>query len=141
MSWESRWRADHRLTTGQAAALIAEQFPELAPVRAEQLGEGWDGVVLLVNGAWAFRFPKRAEVEAAHDRERALLAALAPRLPLPIPVPVFLGRRCDAFPLRFAGYRLVPGVGADVAPEPSRPDDVARVFGGFLAALHAFPVD
>lgn len=141
MSADPPWRADFRLTADVAAALVTEQFPELAPVRAEILGEGWDGVVFAVNDAWAFRFPKRADVEPFHDRERALLAVLAPRLPLAVPLAVFVGRRSPAFPLRFSGYRLIRGATADVAPEPADPRGPGRDVGRFLAALHAFGAD
>jgi aminoglycoside phosphotransferase (APT) family kinase protein len=135
------WRADHRLDAAAVTALVTAQFPELAPVVVEPLGEGWDGVVFLVNGTWAFRFPKRAEVEAGHDRERALLAALAPRLPLAVPEAQYLGAPSAAFPLRFSGYRLLAGVTADVAPQPGDVAEVGREFGRFLRAVHDFPAD
>lgn len=141
MDADQPWRADHRLDAVQAAALIAEQFPEFASARAELLGEGWDGVVFLVDGEWAFRFPKRADVVPFHERERALLDALAPRLSLPVPVVRHVGRPSPAFPLRYSGYRLIPGVSADVAPEPADVAAVGAEFGRFLAELHAFPCD
>ena len=43
-------------------------------------------------------------------REIALLPALAPRLPLPVPVPQLVGRPTDAYPWPFWGARVVPGV-------------------------------
>ncbi|HEX2078212.1 MAG TPA: phosphotransferase [Longimicrobium sp.] len=126
-----------------AARLIGEQFPSLRPVRAELLGEGYDNRAFRVNGDWVFRFPKRPEVEQQLETEVRLLRALDDSAGLPIPVPrvSFHGRPSAAYPLRFMGYRALPGV-SGIALDPAElPPELAPALGRFLSALHAFPVE
>jgi aminoglycoside phosphotransferase (APT) family kinase protein len=139
------WATRHPLDAARVEALVAAQFPDLGRARAEYLDEGWDSVVYVVHaadGPWIFRFPKREEVAATHDVERALLPVLAPRLPLPVPLPTRVGGPDDGYPYRFLGYRRLEGT-----PAISLPLDAVDVgstgerFGAFLTALHAFPAD
>jgi aminoglycoside phosphotransferase (APT) family kinase protein len=103
------WDADIQLTEHAATRLIAEQFPEVAPVQAVVLGVGWDNLALLVNARWVFRFPGRQVAGDLLAREVRILPLLAPYLPLPIPVPAFVGTSTGAHPYIFAGYALLPG--------------------------------
>ncbi len=71
--------------TNPYRAAIAAAFPAL-PIRTMRfLAAGWDSTVWEVNGDLVFRFPKRAEVAEWLLREIALLPALAPVLPVPVP--------------------------------------------------------
>ncbi|HEU0301245.1 MAG TPA: phosphotransferase [Longimicrobium sp.] len=127
-----------------AAELIDAQFPALRPARAGFLGEGCDNRAFVVNGAWVFRFPKRPDVERQLAIEARLLAALdqSAALPLSVPRVSFHGRPSAAYPLRFGGYRLLPGVTANLADPDELPlPRLAPVLGRFLSVLHAFPVD
>jgi aminoglycoside phosphotransferase (APT) family kinase protein len=56
------------------------------------LGEGWDTTADLVDGRWVERRPRRPEVEPQLVRESVVMPWLAPRLPLPVPVPVVASR-------------------------------------------------
>jgi hypothetical protein len=56
------WTPEHVVAPEQAERLIREQFPELAPLRLETVGEGYDNTVYRVNEAYTFRFPRRAIV-------------------------------------------------------------------------------
>ena len=98
------WDAEVELDVGAAAALVAAQFPHLAPAPVELLAAGWDNTVFQVGTEWAFRFPRRSAAIAGVARERSVLPRLAPRVPLagagagagagavPVPVPVLVGR-------------------------------------------------
>lgn len=141
---ERPWEAELRVSEALAAQLIEAQFPELAPVHLplDVLGEGWDNVAYLVGGDIVFRFPRRQIAVDFIEKEYRLLPILAPRLPLPIPLPEYLGRPSEAYPWPFLGYRRLPGETACRA----RLDDAQRAalaapLGAFLAALHAFPVE
>ena len=139
---EQPWSAQHALEAAGVAALVAEQFPDLAPVEATYLDEGWDSVVYEANRAWVFRFPKRPEVEACQDVERTLLPALATRLALPIPVPERLGRATSAYPFRFLGYRKLAGTPAILLSlEAVEVAACGTQLGAFLMALHDVPLD
>jgi aminoglycoside phosphotransferase (APT) family kinase protein len=134
------WDSDHPLDAAAAAAIVEAQFPELAPAAATYVDEGWDSVVFRVNETWIFRFPKRAEVEAFHDVERALLPRLAPTLPLPVPLPRRHGRPAPGCPFRFMGYERLPGTLGILLPLGAVDLDACGAqLGEFLTALHRFP--
>ncbi len=60
----AQWTAGARADAELARELIAEQFAPLPRSSVELLSEGWDYVVHLVDGEWAFRFPRREVVVA-----------------------------------------------------------------------------
>jgi aminoglycoside phosphotransferase (APT) family kinase protein len=129
---------ERHLTVEQVVALVAAQFPTLAPVRATPVGAGWDNVAFRVNDTFVFRFPRREVAVALIDKERRVLPRLAPRLPLPIPVPVLFGAPCAAYPWPFFGYRALDGASACSAGlDDSAREALARPLAEFLAALHA----
>jgi aminoglycoside phosphotransferase (APT) family kinase protein len=131
------WDAEHALDADQARQLLGGQFPQLALDSVEPLGVGFDNTVYLVDGQWAFRFPRRQVAVPLMDRELGLLPDLAGRLPLAVPVPELVGRPAGGYPWPFWGARLVPGQElADAClPDEDRVVLGAQV-GGFLAALH-----
>ncbi|GAA4543939.1 phosphotransferase family protein [Amycolatopsis samaneae] len=92
---------------------------------------GWDSAATLVDGRWVERRPRRPEVAGQLRTEVRLMPWLAPRLPLPVPVPHLVSDE----PLVIR-HELVPG-------EPlERPDaEAGRRLGLFLRALHDCPVD
>jgi aminoglycoside phosphotransferase (APT) family kinase protein len=106
------------------------------------LGEGWDNTMWTVDDHWVFRFPRRAYVLAGIQNELKLLPALAPRLPLPIPVPELVGEPSDAFPWPFYGCRLLPGRElADADLDDASLTRLARPLAEFLRTLHALEFD
>ncbi|MGE0121107.1 MAG: phosphotransferase family protein [Dongiaceae bacterium] len=120
-----------------ARRLIAAQFPELSPRRAELLGEGSDFHAYLVDERWVFRFPKGAYGAARLRPEIALLPALAAALPLPVPDYRFVGAPTADFDRPFAGYPRLPGVPATrVTLSPGAKAAAASALGIFLACLH-----
>jgi aminoglycoside phosphotransferase (APT) family kinase protein len=131
------WAPEHLVTVGQAAGLVGGQFPALRAAAVESLAEGWDNSVFLVGGEWVFRFPRRAAALPGLRREIAVLPRIGPRLPLPVPVPRFLGVPAAGYPWPFWGARLLPGhelAEAGLA-EAGRGPAAART-GEFLRALH-----
>ena len=132
------WQAEVRIDARLVRRLLRDQFDELELTSLEPLGEGWDNSVWLVDGRWAFRFPRREIAVPAVARQLAMLPRLAPRLPLPIPEPAFAGRPGDAFPWPFFGTPFLPGKeAAHAAPADAVRARAARPLGEFLRALHA----
>lgn len=131
------WDAEHALDVDQARRLLAGQFPQLALDSVEPLGVGFDNTVYLVDGEWAFRFPRREVAVPLMARELGLLPDLAGRLPLDVPVPELVGRPAGGYPWPFWGARLIPG---QELADAGLPDDdrvaLGGQVGGFLAALH-----
>jgi aminoglycoside phosphotransferase (APT) family kinase protein len=130
-----------RLTAAAAAAIIRAQFPETRPIGVAYLGEGCDSIAFDVDGAWVFRFPKRADVEAQLLLEARVLPRLNETAPLPLPAFRFQGRPSPEFPRHFVGYPKLPGTPA-MAPDARRVplERWATALGGFLSWLHTFPM-
>jgi aminoglycoside phosphotransferase (APT) family kinase protein len=131
------WDAEHAIDADAARALLAEQFPGLALESVVELAYGFDNSVFVVDGTWAVRFPRRQMGADLFAKEVALLPALAPLLPLPVPVPELVGRPQHGFPWPFWGGRLLPGVEVAEAalPEDGR-DRLGAEVGAFLRELH-----
>ena len=115
-----------------ARRLISRFF---VPRTLRPLAEGWDNAVWLADERWAFWLPRRQIAIPGVRREIAVLGELAPQLPLPIPVPRFVGHA----PWPYFGAELIAG------EEPlGLTDDerraVARPLGEFLRALHSASV-
>ena len=132
------WDAEVVVDEPLVRALLHEQFPQLDASSARLLGEGWDNSVWTVEERWAFRFPRRRIAIPGVLREIALLPALAPLLPVPIPAPVFVGEPNDRFPWPFFGTPLLSGV--EPAAAPLNDDErvtIGAQLAGFLRVLHA----
>ncbi len=136
------WVSEHALDAATVRALVNAQFPDIGAVDVTYLDEGWDSVVYDVNGRWIFRFPKRAEVEAIHSVEAALLPRLADRVPIGIPRPSLRGEPGRGYPYRFLGYERLPGTPAILLPlDAANVAACGAQLGSFLTAVHAFPVE
>jgi len=133
------WTPDIVVGPELALELVRSQFPALAATEARPLGVGWDNTAHLV-GDVVFRFPRRRSTVPLLEREARLLPLLARMLPLPVPLPRWLGSPTPAYPWPFAGYRRLAGTPAsDVALKEAQLADAAASLGRFLAALHALP--
>lgn len=90
-------------------------------------GTGWDSQARMVGERWVERRPRRPEVAGRLLMETRLMPWLAPRLPLPVPLPHVLWRE----PL-VVRHEVIVG-------EPLETFDAAggRALGAFLRALHA----
>jgi aminoglycoside phosphotransferase (APT) family kinase protein len=134
------WSPELVVSDDLARSLIEAQFPALAPARVERFGVGWDNAAFRVNGSYVFRFPQRQMAVACLESETRVMPAVAPRLPLPVPSPAFVGRPAGGYPWPFAGHALVPGRTACAANlDEARRTAAAEPLAHFLAALHSFP--
>ncbi|MGB8518587.1 MAG: phosphotransferase [Candidatus Tumulicola sp.] len=136
------WEAEFRVEMPLAGRLIATQFPELAALPVRAFGEGWDNVAYLVGERYVFRFPRRSVSAELMATELRVLPAIAPKLPLPVPVPRFAGEPSDAFAWPFAGYERIPGEALSrLRLGDGAEASIARDVGNFLRALHAIDSD
>jgi len=134
------WHAEHPITPELARSLIRARFPGVAAERVEPLGSGWDNTAFLVDGTLVFRFPHKPSAAALLETEARVLPAIAPRLPLAVPNPRWVGEPDDAFPWSFVGYPMLPGRPAcTLALAEEARAAAAPVLGEFLARLHAIP--
>lgn len=124
------------ITEGLIRDLLREQHPDLAD-RPVRLGaRGWDNQVWRLGNDLAVRLPWATQsADALLRKEHAWVPALAPRLPLPIPVPQRLGEPSERFPRPWIVTTWVPGEPADRAPV-TRAAEAADTLAAFLTALH-----
>jgi len=106
----------------------------------ELLDEGWDFQVFEIDAGWLFRFPKRETSAAKLNKERKLLSGLGEWVSLPIPSYEYFCESPESTIRPFAGYRKLPGTGADRAKMVDR-HRAARQLGVFLTRLHTYPVE
>ncbi|MFI7121228.1 aminoglycoside phosphotransferase family protein [Amycolatopsis sp. NPDC049868] len=121
----------------QVRRLVGEQFPEWAGLPIRPVAEsGWDNRTFRIGDDMVARLPSAAEYALAVDKEQRWLPLLAPRLPLPVPVPLAKGRPGAGYPFDWSVYRWLDGEPAS-AGRISDPVRFALDLSGFLAALRA----
>jgi aminoglycoside phosphotransferase (APT) family kinase protein len=113
-------------------AALAAALPGYAVASVRSLGAGQDNVAYEVNGELVVRFRRAGPGRVVREAELLRLVAGVSPLPVPVPVAVDAARG-------WLAYRRLPGVPLLDRP-PADPAAVGAVLGGFLAALHAVPV-
>ena len=128
--------AETEITAGLVRDLLREQHPDLADRPLSLGARGWDNQLWRLGGDLAVRLPWATQTaDALLLKEHAWLPALAPRLPLPVPVPQRLGEPSGRFPRPWIVTTWVPGDPADRAPV-TRGEEAADALAAFLTALH-----
>lgn len=127
------------ITPELVAQLIAEQFPEWAnlPVQAVEPG-GVDNRTFRLGEALLVRLPSAEGYAAQVEKEQRWLPVFAPELPLPIPLPVAMGRPSLGYPFSWSVYRWIGGESVDwVDVADLDLESMALALARFLKALHA----
>ncbi|ADG74612.1 aminoglycoside phosphotransferase [Cellulomonas flavigena DSM 20109] len=129
------------VTADLARALLVAQHPDLADLPLHGRGSGWDNLTWRLGDDLALRFPVRELSSTLIEREQRWLPLLAPRLPVPVPSPVRVGRPSDLYPWTWS---VVPWLHGDcVAATPVAGRTAwAEQLADVLAAFHtAAPPD
>ena len=125
---------DRRLVDERVVCrLVASQFPQWTdlPIRPVPTS-GWDNQTFRLGERLSVRLPTAPEYALAVDKEHRWLPTFAPRVPLPIPVPVARGVPADGFRFHWSVYEWIDG-------EPARIDRIGDLTG-FADGLAAFLV-
>ncbi len=116
--------------------LLRDQHPDLAEQTIRLGARGWDNQLWRLGDDLAVRLPwATASADDLLRKEFAWLPALAPLLPLPVPVPQRLGEPTWRFPRPWLVTTWVPGEPGDRAPA-TRGTEAADSLAAFLTALH-----
>ncbi|MFC4008573.1 aminoglycoside phosphotransferase family protein [Nonomuraea purpurea] len=116
--------------------LLRDQHPDLADRPASLGARGWDNQLWRLGDDLAVRLPwATQDADELLRKEHAWLPTLAPRLPLPVPVPQRLGEPSALYPRPWIVTTWVPGEPADRAPV-TRAAKAADALATFLMALH-----
>jgi aminoglycoside phosphotransferase (APT) family kinase protein len=125
--------AQTELSVELAQRLITAQFPDLADLPVRFVAEGWDNAMYRVGDDLCARLPRRKIAEDLIKIEQRWLGELAPRLPLPIPAVMRLGKPDLGYPWVWSLVPWMPGEPVGVG----RLDEGEGVaLGHFLKALH-----
>lgn len=127
-----------RATTGQVAALVAEQCPAwagLPVVAVAEEFEGTDHVLFRLGEELVARMPKMAYAADQAVSDARWLPALAEALPVRLPVPVYVGTPGAGFPWPWSVVGWINGVtpprlGSDDVPLALELAAVARALHG-----------
>lgn len=118
-------------------ALLRSARPDLSPKRFDDLGAGWDNVVFVIDNERIVRFAKDARTTTMLETEAALLRAIGPSLPVPVPHPEFVVRPPESPDIALMIYRRIPGVALDsVELDDALIAGIAPDLARFLDALH-----
>jgi aminoglycoside phosphotransferase (APT) family kinase protein len=129
------------LTASLVRDLLRQQHPDLAELPLREVEGGWGNQMWRLGDELAVRI-QRIKIEPDRQlKERRWLPVLAPRLPLPIPVPLRDGAPTQRFSKLWTVMTWVPGVPLDRAGI-TRGAQAADRLAAFLQALHvAVPDD
>jgi aminoglycoside phosphotransferase (APT) family kinase protein len=118
-----------------ARRLVDTQFPQWAhlPIAGVE-HDGWDNRTFRLGSELTVRLPSGDWYAQQVAKEQRWLPLLAPRLPLPIPLPVAQGEPGSGFPYRWSVYRWLDGELAATARIGALPA-FAATLAGFLNAL------
>jgi aminoglycoside phosphotransferase (APT) family kinase protein len=116
-------------------SLLADQRPDLADQRLRPVHGGWNNRMWRLGEDLAVRLPRTPRAANLIEQEHRWLPALAPRLPIRVPVPVHLGAPDDRFPNPWIVTTWVEGEPADLSPITDGPRSGA-ILAAFMRALH-----
>lgn len=126
--------------------LLRAQCPTVGGVETDSLrlvpfDNGWDNDIWSLGDRWLVRLPRRAAAAELVLHEQRMLPALAPRLSIPVPVPVFAGAPAGGYPWHWSVVPRFEGAVAAYAGLVD-PEHEALRLARFLRELHApAPVD
>jgi aminoglycoside 2''-phosphotransferase len=116
---------------------IKEVFPQ--EIEAFKIHQGGDDYILIeVDHAWMFRFPRSEMSQKAMEIETNFLDEFRTNSPLAVPARSYIEEN-------FVGYQKIQGAPLSFGtfaslPKPTR-DRIAEQLGGFLSAIHNFPIE
>lgn len=116
-------------------ALLREQYPDLAELELGFADDGWDNAIYQLGNSLAVRLPRRESAHALLLNEVRWLPFLAPRLPVPVPVPLYRGKPGQGYPYHWAVVPWFAGQSAALLPAVER-DGYANQLARFFKALH-----
>ncbi|MFB9676988.1 aminoglycoside phosphotransferase family protein [Streptosporangium vulgare] len=123
------------ITADLVRDLLQEQHPDLAGLAIREVAGGWGNQMWRLGDELAVRVQRMDPTPELQLKERRWLPVLAPRLPLPVPLPVRFGEPSERFPKHWTVMTWVPGEPLDHG-SISRGAHAADTLASFLRALH-----
>lgn len=127
--------AEVELNEVQVRSLLRAQHADLSGLALVELDSGWDNVLWRLGDDLIVRLPRREVAVALTVNEQRWLPQLAPRLPLPVSVPIRRGEPSRDYPWPLSILPWIEGCPGDRC-ELTNPRSTAERLARFLAALH-----
>jgi aminoglycoside phosphotransferase (APT) family kinase protein len=123
------------ITVALVRQLLAAQFPQWADLSiTPAVPQGWDNRTFRLGAEMSVRLPSATGYTPQVEKEHRWLPILAPRLPLPIPVPLARGVPSQGYPFPWSVYRWLEGDAASTE-RISDMSEFAVTLASFLTAL------
>ncbi|MCI5077681.1 aminoglycoside phosphotransferase family protein [Oricola sp.] len=117
--------------------LIAGQFPQWADLPVVPVEpQGWCNRTFRLGETMSVRLPSAHRYVRQVEKEHRFLPALAPKLPLPVPAPLAIGKPAGDYPWPWSVYGWLDGESALIAKVDDK-NRFAEDLAGFLYALQA----
>jgi aminoglycoside phosphotransferase (APT) family kinase protein len=114
--------------------LLEQQFPQWAGRTIERVpSSGTDNALFRLGDDLVARLPRVASAVRGLEKELRWLPELAPRIPVPVPLPFAQGAPTDEYPWTWAVYAWLDGEN----PHPGGADAAVDDLAAFVATLHA----
>ncbi|XKK39260.1 aminoglycoside phosphotransferase family protein [Nocardiopsis sp. ARC36] len=123
------------ITAALVHGLLRDQHPDLAELPLREVEGGWGNQMWRLGDELAVRIQRMDPTPELQLKERRWLPVLAPRLPLPVPIPVRFGEPSERFPKHWTVMTWVPGEPLDHG-SISRGAHAADALAAFLRTLH-----
>lgn len=115
--------------------LIAEQFPEWADLEIKPVKfSGWDNKTFHLGRHMTVRLPSQVQYANQVKKEQYWLPRLAPNLPLPIAMPLKMGKPGASYPFHWSVYKWLEGDRASIE-RIANINEFAKRLAEFLTAL------
>lgn len=115
--------------------LLAAQFPQWSHLSIEPVRPlGTDNALFKLGEELVVRLPRRDRTSQTLKKELHWLPRLAPKLPLPIPIPKATGTPAEGYPFEWSVYTWLNGENA-IADRVADLNQLAIDVAGFLQAL------
>lgn len=116
--------------------LIVSQFPQWKELPIDPVAmSGWDNRTFHLGKDMSVRLPSAAEYELQVEKEHRWLPKLAPLLPIPISLPLAMGKPEYGYPWKWSIYRWLEGKAAS-SIKIADLSQFAADLASFLMALH-----
>ncbi len=125
--------AEIKIDESLVTELVFKQFPELSHLELKFVDEGWDNVNYKLGSEYLVRLPRRQLGADLIKNEIKYLKEIAPKLSLPIPSPLFIGKPESFYKWDWTVLPWFEGESADIE-KPNK--DQALRLAEFLKNLH-----